>query len=487
MSNMISAGAAGATGEMSLTDVQELQKALTAGYGTDVAALSGGGALRVQSLDGVMQSTIQENRHFRLFNMIAKSKPTATVDEWTEQDKVGGFLGGTTNTETGPIAAFTGSYNRRVGMVKYLMAQRQVSVVQTLQKAIADSEATEYSNGALQLLTDIEYFLFEGDDACVPTEFSGIKQQMFVGVAQGQVDPENLIDLDGGSLKSIHPLNQASAQIRKYGNFGVATDIFFNQDVQADFDNHLDAAFRVNLPNVGEGGLRLGAPVTGIRTSGGPIVTQEDVFIRNDQMKRPFEAQYPAVAAQQVGLKPQAVTADATVDDASSRFSAARAGTYYYLVAGQNAAGQSTGFITTATAVAAGKKVALSITASAAGQETAYVIYRSRQDGSNAVGDFREMLRIPRTGNTTTWTDLNRVVPGSTEAYVLNLTPGHTAITWRQMLPMIKFNLYPTNAAVIPWAQLIFGFLRMSKRKHHAIIHNIIPTTQAWQPFKPVS
>src|SRR3546814_1060975 len=146
---------------MSFNDVTELRKALEAGYGTDVATLTGGGALRIQSLDKTMMATIQENEHFALFNELNKSNATATVDEWTEQNSVGGFLGGSTNTETGAIAQAQGSYARRVGLVKYMMTRREVSFVQTLQNTIADSEATEQANGALQLLTDAEVLSFE--------------------------------------------------------------------------------------------------------------------------------------------------------------------------------------------------------------------------------------------------------------------------------------------------------------------------------------
>ncbi len=41
------AGGASTTGEMGMDMVAELQKALTAGYGTDVSQLQGGGALRI--------------------------------------------------------------------------------------------------------------------------------------------------------------------------------------------------------------------------------------------------------------------------------------------------------------------------------------------------------------------------------------------------------------------------------------------------------
>ena len=490
--NLLASGAV--TGEMPMDAVAELQKALTAGYGTDVSTLTGGAALRIQSLDATMQSTIQENKHFRLFNRLPKPKAGATVDEWTEQNNVGGFLGGSTNTETGTISNATGNYNRRVGMVKYLMTQRQVSFVATLQNAIADAEAVEYNNGALQLLTDAEYLSFEGDSTVVPTEFDGIGAQLIAGALAGQVDTNNVLDARGNSLASVNLVNTAAAQISKYGNFGTPTDMFCSQLVQADFDTGLDPAFRVPLPDVGNGGISLGSPVKGVRTSWGDIANQPDVFIRDESMKVPFEINFLAQATAQVAIKPQAAAGVAGAGTAANLFSAAQAGNYYYAVAGVNAAGQSQVLVSAQVAVAAGQKVTLTITASAGQGETGYVIYRSRLNGNNTVSgvaiissEFREMARIPVTpGGTTIYGDENQAIPGTTNAYILNLNPGATAITWRQLLPMLKFPLYPTNSAVIPWAQLLFGYLRMSKRRHHVLIRNIVANGQNWKPFSLV-
>ena len=478
------------TGAMAGGDVEALQKALTAGYGTDMTQLAGGAALRVQSLDPVMQTTIQENDQFKLFNRLMKSKPGGTVDEWTEQNSVGGFLGGSTNSEVGVINQSTGNYQRMVGMVKFLMTRRQVSLVVTLQKAIADAEAVEYSNGALQLLTDAEYLLFEGDDSVVPTEFSGIRAQLLAGVATGAVDTSNIIDLQGKPLLSMEPINAASAQTRRYGNFGTSTDIYFNQDVQQDFDNNLDPAFRVSLNQMGgaEGGLRLGAPVTGIRTSGGTVATNEDIFIRSGDMKRTFDVQYPTYAAAQIGIAPSAVTTDnASTTSTLSQFTQPRAGTYVYGVAGTNLLGGSPTVMTGQIAVGQGKQTVLTINRSAGGQETGYIIYRGSQNGpAGDVTDLREICRIPVGGLVTTFTDANMLIPGTTEAYVLNLKAGATAITWRQLLPMLKWQLYPTDAPIIPWAQMLFGFLRISKRKHHVVIRNILPVNQMWRPHTTV-
>lgn len=477
----LAAGQVSTTGVMDGTAIAELQKALTAGYGTDVSTLTGGSAFRIQSLDKTMQATIQENKHFRLFNELAKTGAGATVDEWTEQSGVGGFLGGSTNTETGVIEESTGVYARRVGMVKYLMTKRQVSLVSTLGNNIANSEAIEQQAGAKQLLTDAEYLSFEGDEAVVPTEFSGIYAQMAAGVAAGQVDGGNILDAAGASLSSINLMNEAAAQISKRDNFGTPTHLFMSQMVQADFDNNLDPAFRVPLTDVPNGGIQIGSPVVGIRTSWGNIATCPDVFINDGDQTVPFQVTYPTLAAANDGLKPTLATAVANAVD--SKFVTAQAGNYYYLVTGLNAKGQSTGVISSQVAVAAGKKVTLTITASAGGQETGYAIYRSRQDGTNAPNDFRLVTRVPKAGAETVYVDLNRDIPGTTKAYVLNMNPGDHAINWRQLLPMMKFPLYPTNAAVIPWAQLMFGYLRITKRRHHAVIKNILPRGAKWKPF----
>jgi hypothetical protein len=470
------AGGRVTSGEMASGDVAELRKALEAGYGTDVSALSGGGALRIQSLEKTMMSTIQENKHFALFNELAKGNAGATVDEWTEQSGIGGFLGGSTNTETGSIDGSTGQYNRRVGMVKYLMTRREVSFVSTLGNNLVQAEAVEAQNGALQLLTDAEYLSFEGDSSVVPTEFDGIAAQI------ASLDStDHLIDAEGESLASIHLVDQAAATIAGYGNFGTPTHLFMSQLNQSDFNTNLDPAFRVALtdsPNA----LSLGAPVVGIRTSWGDIKTKPDVFIRDERQQRPFEIEFPAVAAKNT-FQPAAVAPVAAAGGTDSKWGAAHAGNYYYAVAGVNAKGQSNALVSEQVAVASGDEVTITITRSATAEETGYVIYRGRLNGSNELTDLRVMTRVAVAGATTTFVDKNRKIPGTTKAYILNMAPGAQAINWRQLLPMTKFALYPTVSAVVPWAQLLFGYLRIAKRKHHVVIENIVPSGAVWKPF----
>lgn len=471
------------TGGFGMEEVEALQKALTAGYGTDSASFTGQPALRIESLDTVMKTTIQTRKEFKLFNMLQKLKATATVDEWTERDGIGGFLGGTTNSETGSIREGTGSYKRRIGLVKYLMTKCQVSLVSTLGTNIAQAETVENEAGVLRVLTDCEWLCFNGDGDVVPTEFDGIDAQMGDAVADGSVDGGNVIDCEGLSLASIHKINDAAAQIASFGNFGTASHIMCSQLTQADFDNNLDPAFRVSLPTANAGGIAVGAPVSGIRTSHGELGMINNVFVRDEKLMTSFDVRYAALATANVGLQPASVVPGAPAANAASKFSGTHAGNYYYAVAGLNAAGESTALVSAQVAMPAGQQTSIVITASVGGQETGYAIYRSRKNGSNAIADMRLMTRVPKAGATTTYIDRNLNIPGTTKAYVLSMNPGDDAIAWRQLMPLLKFQLYPTDSAVLPWAQLLFGYLRLAKRKHHVVLKNIVPSGAVWKPF----
>lgn len=483
LQTIMAAGAGVSQGQVGGDMISELRKALTSGYGTDVTTLTGAGAFRIQSLDRTMKATIQENKHFKLFNALQKANATATVDEWTEQDQIGGFLGGSTNTETGVISGAVGNYNRRAAFVKFLMTRREVSFVSTLGNNIVQSEAIEARNGALQLLTDAEFLCYEGDSSVVPTEFDSIDKQIY-----SLGDSSHVINSNGASLYQLSQINQAVRVIVGMGNFGTPTDLFCSNGAQADFDNAMDPAARVNLVGMdGKTAIEKGSPVSAIRTSWGPIKLNPAVFIRDEDSQMPFQAnanaQYQAVAAAQAGLQPATLTAVAAAGGASSMWAAPQAGQYYYMVCGVNSAGESTGIVSSAVTVAAGNGVTLTIGQSAGGLETGYTIYRSRLNGTNAPSDLRKMVRIPRTGASTVYVDLNQDIPGSTRARLLSMSPGGDAIAWRQLLPMTKFQLYATQAATIPWAQLLFGYLRLGKRKQHVLIKNIVTSSQVWRPF----
>lgn len=471
----------------SLEQFEELQKALQASnYQTDVATLEGGGALTVQSLDTAMKTTIQENEHFVLFNRLQSTSATNIVDEYVRQSGVGGFLGGSTNSQMGVVRAAQGEYSREVGLVKFLMSLRQVGYVLNIGKNIVEATAVEERNGALQLLTDAEYLLFHGNADASPTQFDGIFNVIDKEIAAGQMSDDNVVDLDGAKLDSVEAFGKINTAVSRYGSWGRSTDVFLPNSVQNDLNMGLDPAYRWTPQ--GSNTPMLGGHVEGIRLQHGVLRTNMDTFIHDEEhpMTKPFEVEYSATAAANVAFKPASVTA-AAASDVSSKFSATRQGNYYYGVAAIGAGGEglTAMTLTTQTAVAAGEKVTLTITQSAAGTESGYAIYRSRQDGTNAPSDMRLVKIIKKSGATTTFVDLNRDIPGTVQIPLLNLGPSADAIGWRQYQPMTKIPL-PFGVGGVPvisWFQFLFGYLRVTKPKHHGYIKNILPANARWRPF----
>lgn len=476
----------GSTGG-ALSQFDDLQKALQASnYQTDVATLTGGGSLGVQSLDTAMKTTIQENEHFTLMNRLATTHATNIVDEYVRQNGVGGFLGGSTNSQMGIVRAAQGDYSREIGLVKFLMSMRQVGYVLNIGKNIVEATAVEERNGALQLLTDANYLLYHGNAAACPTHFDGIFTQIDAAIAAGKMSADSVIDMDGAKLNNVEPFSKVNVAVSRYGSWGKSTDVFLPNSVQNDLNTGLDPAYRWS-PGGGNTPV-LGGHVEGIRLQNGVLKTAMDTFIHDEAhpMVSPFELAYAAVAAANVAFKPASVTVDASASDTASKFSSTRAGNYYWAVAaiGANGEGMTAVVKSSQTAVAAGKKAVLTITQSAAGTETGYAIYRSRQDGTNATSDLRLVKIIAKTGATTTFTDNNRDIPGTVQVPLLNMSPGADAIGWRQFQPMTKIPL-PFGVGgmpVISWFQFLFGYLRITKPKHHGYIKNILPSNAAWRP-----
>jgi hypothetical protein len=470
-----------------LDQLGELKKALEASnYQTDVATLTGGGALGVQSLDTAMKTTIQENEHFTLFNRLQKTGATNIVDEYSRQNSVGGFLGGSTNSQMGVVRAAQGEYSREVGLVKFLMTLRQVGYVLNIGKNIVDATAVEERNGALQLLTDANYLLYHGDaDAC-PTQFDGIFTQIDKEIAAGGMSADNVISLDGAKLDSIEAISKINVAVSRYGSWGRSTDIFLPNSVQQDLNMGLDPAFRWT-PSGGNTPM-IGAHVEGIRLQNGVLKTNMDTFIHDEEnpMVYPFEVNFSGIAAANVAFKPASLTGVAAAD-VQSMFTAPRAGNYYYAVEAIGATGQGMTAVTKSAqiAVASGDKVTLTITASGANTETGYRIFRGRKNGTNGTTDFRLMAVVKKAGATTTFVDLNRKIPGTVKVPMLNLGQSADAIGWRQFQPMTKIPL-PFGVGGVPvisWFQFLFGYLRITKPKHHGYIENILPAQAKWNPF----
>lgn len=499
LQTMMSGGGNAMNGSMggNMAEFEALTKALQAGTNvngsltTDVANLAGGGALGVQSLDTAMKTTIQENEHFTLFNRLAQSNAINIVDEYSIQSSVGGHLGGSTNTQMGIVKAANGEYKREVGFVKFLMTLRQVGYVLNIGKNIAEPVAVEERNGALQLLTDANYLLYHGNAEASPTQYDGIVKTLEDAIAKSHASDEQIVDMQGKALDSIEAFTKIQQIVSSYGSWGQSTDVFMPYSVQNDLNMNLDPAYR--WTPAGQNTPLLGGQVDGIRLSKGILRTNVDTFIQDETnpMVHVFETQYPEKATENDKLKPGVPTA-AKAQDASSQFTTKRAGDYYYAVAAISANGNGmspANVLAAAITVAAGDAVTLTIPESAAKSETGYAIYRSRQGASGKASNDLKDMRLVKivakdASGSTKFIDLNRDIPGTVTVPVLNLAAGADAIGWRQFQPMTKIPL-PFGVGGMPvmsWFQFLFGYLRVTKPKHHGLIKNVLPRGATWRP-----
>ena len=467
-------------------NIDEFKKAVTADAVVDPSLLTGGGALRLQSIEPTLLRTMQQDKHFVLLNKLSQSSATATVDEFTVKDQIGGYPGSAYNSETGTIRETSGNYKREIGIVKFLMTKREVTVVQESQKTMVDTIAEEKVDATRELKTSVEWGMFYGDASILSLEFDGIDKQI-ADAADGDLTK----DAAGNGLSYVaqEVIDLAAAVASQGpGRFGTITDLFCSKAVQArEFDQKLDPAFRV--PDArGEVSTKMGTPVSAIRTSNGNIGINGDVFVTEgdlawDQRSGTFPTMATANAT--VLAPPSSAPTGTPAADAASKFLAAHAGSYYYMVEslGKEGRGPSSD-VSNAVVVAAGDKVTVSISHTGIGASTSgFWVHRSRKNGTNAKSDLREMTRVAKGAGPTTYVDLNDDIPGCSTVFLLNLLPGEQAITLRRLLPMTMFPLYPTNSAVRPWAQLFFCYLRMAKPKHAARIRNVLPGGAAWRPF----
>ncbi|EAM1616312.1 hypothetical protein EU642_22005 [Salmonella enterica] len=488
-----------------MAEYEALVKALQAGsmgagganqdYVTDVTKLNQGGALGVQSLDTTMKTTIQENQHFTLFNRLAQSNAINIVDEYSRQTHIGGFLGGSTNTQMGVVRSATGEYKREVGLVKFMMTLRQVGYVLNIGKNIAEPIATEERNGALQLLTDANYLLYHGDAEIVETQFDGVFKQIDTEIKAGRMSEDCRIDMRATPLHSVEPFSKINVAVSSYGSWGRSTDAFLPNSVQNDLNMGLDPAFRwvengTNLPVIG-------GHVSGIRLTNGILRTAMDTFIHDETnpMTHVFELTNPSIAIDNNKLKSATAPAGTNVKSNSTLFDAKTKGSYVYAVAAisKSGAGYSQADIVGPVTVDAGEIAQITITNSNVSDLGGFAIYRGRQDAPKGADntatlkDLRLVKIIPvDSGATTVFKDENRDIPGTVAIPLLNLEPGADAIGWRQFQPMTKIQL-PFGVGGMPvmsWFQFLFGYLRMTKPKHHGYIKNILPSNATWRPFK---
>ena len=393
-------------GASSMNDVNELTKALSAGYQT--SGQTGGSALRVESLESSLKVVTFTNKHIKLWKKIPKSAAYSTVEEYNVLSSYG--AAGFGFTREGEIPQSQDStYTRQTALVKFIGTTRSVTHPATLvNPAHGDVIALENQNGILWLLERTEDALFHGNSSLA---FDGESEQ-FDGL-DSLISSGNVIDLEGQPLQEAD-IEEAANQVIE--SFGYPTDMYLGTRAMSDLVKTFYPRERINLPAPADG--QVGLAVNSMATQAGNIDFNPNVFIK--QAKSPPSAATSANAP----ATPQAIASE-TVGSATTANFAKLLGTpsgdshFAYAVTACNRFGESAPVLMTgagsassaqtinASQVAAGNPITFDITNAAAigaNPPEYYIVYRTNELGSNtaptALSSYSEIARVRCTSQT---------------------------------------------------------------------------------------
>lgn len=447
----------------------ELMKALSAGYGTDSASMTGGRALIPQDIErSVINALAVKRQDFKLMNLLKNEKVGSTVHEYTRRNDAGLYqlIFGT----EGANARDTSQTLERVTrMVKYLQTYRQITLQMRVAKTLEDAEASEKEAGIFTILKGAEFGCFHGDADAVPQQFDSVLKQVLA--TNGPNGSKNVYDMRGGTLQDNGEKAFKEVARMAYDNGGYLTHAFMPTVLASDLQDVVKDRLRFNVTDT---------KATGV-VEKYPTPFSDEIIIAGREAG-PDKMFFPRNGITSIGdaaTKPNAPTiATAAGSDAASQFVSADEGTYTYAVHAVDENGISVASSGANQAVTAGQKVTITITHDVSKPGTGFIITRGKV---GVTSDLREIGRVAKaSGATTTFVDYNAVLPGTGDILLISHDVATPTIQWDQFLPAMKFDLYPTMSAIIPFLIVMFGTPDVKVPWFHGVIRNVSDSALDW-------
>lgn len=448
-------GFASANGET----MELLQKALTAGSGVDAGSFTGGRALIPESMDNTLVNILHTTDEARLFQALKKKPIKSPVHQWDERTEVGADDGAWV-PEGGDSEEADQTIARKYKTAKYLQTLRKVTLQASISNMIEGAMVLEQNAGALWVIRNVEKGLIYGNSSFVTEQPDGLISQ---------IPSTNILDARGNSADSASFEDQIGEGARVIrDNYGKASLMLTSTMVMEDVQKLLRDRIRF------EAGNTLGNSVfTKYPTPFGTPELKDDIFIK--------EGNVP-IASALTSKRPDQCTVNTLThpaNDSGTGFTAGTIGNYAYKVVGLNRYGDAIASAEIlSTGMADGDMNQFNIVKGAT-TPTAYKIYRSKKGGITGA-QVRYMETIAYTGSPQVYKDHDDALPGCSDVFLLTMETVYDAIEWFQFLPMMKFDLYPTNSAVYPFLMLLFGALALKKPVQHIRIKNVAPSGLNW-------
>ncbi|GHU22235.1 hypothetical protein FACS1894172_15550 [Spirochaetia bacterium] len=434
-----------------------LEKALTAGYGTDAALFTGGRALQIEDLEMTLVNVMAAQREdCKLMNTLKTLRINSTVHQFDVRKDVGDYENLFAEELAIPEASDQ-DIKRLFVMAKYIQNRRSVSHQATVVRTTADVLAEEKIAGTLNVLKGAEYACFHGDSAVVPEQYDGL-------IAQIVSDSKpNITDLRGQTITGagFDPFDSMVALIYERG--GEANKMFFPVVLAMQMQELVRDRILFSVAD-----KKMSTVVDQFPTPLGTVFFGEDAGA--DKLFKVKGAVNPSGNIEKRPSAPVSVTLAAAAQSGSQFLKTTDLGAYTYRVFAVNAAGISEGTAPAAAAtVASGNGVTITITPGAR-QGSGFIIARSLPGST----DVMEMVRIPNSGNATTvYVDLNSDLPGTASLIFITERKVQPILQFGQLLPLQLYPLYPGNRAETPFIVQLYGALINKAPEWCGLIKNI--------------
>ena len=388
---------------------------------TDIAALTSGGALSRQFLDGEMVSIVESDVNFRFL----KETPTRSVDqtlaEYTKNLSHGAgrhygssFIGQSDNPKLADA-----QLKRFYDEMCYLSEGGVFSKASTLVKNIQDPEIVQTNAATMRLMRNLAISMWHGNKDTNMFEFNGFKTKI------ESENPEFVFDCRG-NLPTVDVISDFAARISTKW-FGTANKIWVSPGTRNLINNTYQSSGNVMVwqnNSQNPGNINLGNIVKAYQVSeayNGELLICSDIWTSRADMDVP---KIPSPTNPQLEIEgatgPDAPHAPTfTVSPlpvtSNSLFDSAYAGNTKYRVAAM-AKGESSiaAPASSGTNIIVGGGATITITPAVTGTPAeAFRLYRETKPGSGIFRWFKDIKNNAPLTPTTIYNDLNADIPGT--------------------------------------------------------------------------
>lgn len=466
-------------GLVSQSDIENLNKAITAGYGgagkpTD---LTYGGVLQAESLEATLKSVTFDMKNLKMWPAISVDKAYNLFEQYNRLISYGSdsapYIG-----EGGAPIEEDSTYVRDGQKIVFFGTRRKVSHQMTLVRTtVGDIVAQQAKEGTMHLLKNVEREMYwghahfinrqdggnTGSIADLPQNsiaMSGLLQQLKKGDAdvlmrsgdfEGYGDTQSIAQDLGGNVIAQDDIERLA--VIALENFGSPSELHIEPAALSAFVKQFYPQFR-SAPGLAN--QTVGYDVSKMTTTAGTVDFKPNLFLRPRAGARGLSVS--ALAPQPGGLGASSA--------ASGAGSALAAGVYQIKVTLVNDAGESIPVQGAAATLTSGQNITLTVSGMPAGVK--YIkAYLSAPGG--AVGTEKFAGNFANQGNTT-YVLAGRKQAGLGEAFLLDMSA--ECMKFKQLAPLSKINFAIVTTA-LEFAIVMYGALFVYTPRFNCLFENV--------------